>query len=70
MDWQLFIVAALIIGAACYLARQTWRTWSASRKGCAGGCGCHGKAAPVGADRQVALISAEQLRVRPWPHGS
>ena len=67
MDWQLFLVAVLVAGAACYLARQSWRTLTASRKGCSGGCGCHGKAAAGEGNGQASLIPANQLTLRRGP---
>jgi hypothetical protein len=67
MDWQLFAVAVLVAGATCYLARQSWRTWAASRKGCGGGCGCHGKAATAEGNGPAAIIPTEQLTLRQPP---
>jgi hypothetical protein len=65
MIWQLTIVALLVAGAAVYLIRKTWKTWSGSGHGCGGGCGC-GKSTSVpekGRD-SITLIPADQLTIR------
>jgi hypothetical protein len=61
VDWQLVLVLVCVAGAACYLARQTLRTWTASRKGCTGGCGCHGRPAADESNGQAVFIPTEQL---------
>ena len=41
MTTQLVLVLLIVAGAALYVGRQTWRSWSATGKsGCGGGCGC------------------------------
>lgn len=61
MDWQWVAVTALIVLACCYLARRAWNTWLASRRGCAGGCGCGSKSSstpePVTMVRELTLRS-------------
>ncbi len=65
MDWQLLLVGMIVTGAACYLARQTWRTWTRSKTGCGGGCGCGSKTAQAAATNgHFTLIPAEQLSLR------
>ena len=65
MDGQLLLVGVIVTGAAGYLVRQTWRTWTRSRSGC-GGCGCGSKTAgPAAGNGQVTLIPTEQLSLRP-----
>jgi hypothetical protein len=61
MDWQLIAVSGIVLVAAGYLLRQTWRTWSGRKAGC-GGCGC-AKEQSANAT-PAALIPAEQLRLR------
>jgi hypothetical protein len=63
-DWQIFLVLAVVAAAAAYLGRQAWRTWRASKTGCAGGCGCGTKAAPAAKSDGVTLIPADQLTLR------
>ena len=65
MDWQLGLVALIVLLAVTYLGRRAWRTWRGRAAGC-GGCKCPGtdRAAaeqPAGRD---ALISSEQLTAR------
>jgi hypothetical protein len=65
MDWQLLLVGLLVAGAAGYLVRQTWRTWTVSKTSCGGGCDCGGKAtAPTAGNGRATLIPPEQLSVR------
>jgi hypothetical protein len=63
MNGQLLLVALIVAGAACYLARQTWRSWGGKKSGC-GGCGCGSSVAPGADDGQARLISPEQLTLR------
>jgi len=73
MDWQLVVVGPIVAGAAWYLGRQTWSTWSGKKAGCTG-CSCKGGSAPAGrAAGQGTLIPREQLTLRrrePEPHGA
>ena len=69
MDWQLGIVALIVGVAAWYLGRSTWRTWSARKGGCGGGCGCATKATPAEANGHATLIPEEQLTLRRRPPG-
>jgi hypothetical protein len=62
VDWQLLIVGVIVAGAAGYLARQTWRTWSGKKSGC-GGCSCKSTTASA-SQEQTPLIPAEQLTWR------
>ena len=62
MDWQLLLTVTLIAGAGGYLG---WRSWRASRKGCAGGCGCHKPAESIDAkNRDGTYIAARELKIR------
>ena len=65
MIWQLAIVALIVVAAAVYLIRKTWKTWSGSGQGCGGGCGCS-KAANIPEKNQdsLTLIPADQLTIR------
>lgn len=71
MGWQLWVVIAIVALAAVYLTRITWRAWSASGKGCGGGC-CGAKG--PGNTAEQSLVSNDQLlaRLRPpkGPHGA
>lgn len=57
MDWQLWLVMGIVAAAGVYLARQTWRLWTARKGGC-GGCGC-AKSPPSNAPTLI-----EQLTLR------
>lgn len=61
MDWQHVLVIVIVVPAAVYLGRQTWRTWSGRKKtGCGGGCGCkQTTSTPPGS-----IIPSEQLSLR------
>jgi len=59
VDWQLLVVAPILVAAIAYLGRQTWRTWRGRKAGC-GGCGSCGAETPAPA----ALIPPEQLMLR------
>ena len=58
MEWQLLITVGIVILAASYLVRQTYRSWSARKEGCGGSCGCNGK---TQISNDGSLISSEQL---------
>jgi len=58
MNWQLLAVGVIVAAAVSYLARQTWRTWSAKKSGC-GGCGCGSKS-----NDNATVIPVEQLTLR------
>jgi hypothetical protein len=60
MNWQLLLVALIVAGAALYLGRQTWRTWSGKKAGCGGGCGC----APTAAGGSSTIIPPDELTLR------
>jgi hypothetical protein len=64
MDWQLPLVVVIVAGAAGYLSRQAWRTWSGKKSGCGGGCGCGKTGAPSTSNGSAALIPPEQLTLR------
>ena len=65
MDWQLLSVAVCVIVAAGYVGRQAWRTWSAGRGGCGGGCHCpKATAQPVERDRHFIPVTDLTLRRR------
>jgi hypothetical protein len=63
MTWQLLLVMLIVAGAACYLARQTWRSWGGKKSGCGGSCGCAGRPTSS-ASNSPTLIPAEQLTLR------
>jgi hypothetical protein len=62
VEWQLGIVLAVVAAAGLYLARRAWRTWTAAKGPCPGGCGCSAK--PVSSEDN-SLIPVESLRIRP-----
>jgi len=61
MDWQLVAVMVAVAAAALYVARGWWRSWSASKAGCSGGCGCGPK--QDSPDTRT-IISTDQLTAR------
>jgi hypothetical protein len=63
MDWQLPVTVFVVLVAASYVARMTWRAWFGSKAGgCGGGCGCAGKAEEK--KGQPILIPSDQLKIR------
>jgi hypothetical protein len=63
MDWQLPITALVVLVAAAYVARLTWRAWFGSKAGgCGGNCGCAGKSAAP--KSETILIPANQIKLR------
>ncbi len=58
MSWQLPIAILIVLAAAAYLARRTWRTLTGRKAGGCAGCG----GTPTDVPRTV--ISEEQLTVR------
>jgi hypothetical protein len=65
LDWQLVLVGLLVAAAAWYLVRASWRTWTAKKGGCGGGCGCGRQAtAPRRGDRTVIPVQEVTLRRR------
>jgi hypothetical protein len=69
MNPQLVIVAVLVAGATFYLARRAWRTWSAGKAGCPGGCGCSAKTSSA-SNNGNAVIPVEELKLRRGGRGS
>ena len=65
MDWQMPLTLTLIASAGGYLGWRSVRSWRARRNGCGGGCGCSKAPAGTGTRNDAALISAEQLTLRP-----
>jgi hypothetical protein len=63
MSWQLPIVLLIVLAAAAYLARRTWRSLTGRKAGGCAGCGGATSTPPQG---QRTLIPEEQLRLRPW----
>lgn len=61
MPWQEWAVVLLVAGAALYLARRTWRTWS-GRASC-GGCG-KGCAEPPAKEVAPTFIPTGELTLR------
>jgi FeoB-associated Cys-rich membrane protein len=62
-NWQLWLVLAIVAGAAIYVGRSFWRSMH-PKKGNCGGCGCHKSASPS-ASSQTPLISADSIVLRP-----
>jgi hypothetical protein len=63
MSWQWPLVILVIVLAAVYLARQTWRTWTGSKSGgCGGGCSCSKATATPNQDG-VTLVPVEQVKL-------
>jgi len=63
MNGQLGIVAVMVAGAAAYLLRQTWRTWTGKKAGCGKGCDCSGTAVKQ-PNNPVTFIPSDQLGLR------
>ncbi len=63
MDWQLLLVAVLVMLALLYLGRQTLRTWRGKGAGC-GGCKCSSTAKAPNATGAETLIPRDQLQLR------
>ncbi len=61
MGWQLLIVALIVVVAAVYLLRATWRAWSGAGKGCGGGCCASKEPTPA---KTGDLISTDQMLSR------
>ncbi|HKI33486.1 MAG TPA: hypothetical protein VKA46_16645 [Gemmataceae bacterium] len=61
-NWQLPLVAMIVLAAAAYLARRTWRAWAGGKAGGCGGCRCAAPPAPTAG--QGTLIPAEQITLR------
>ncbi len=61
MDWQLPLVAMIVLAAVAYLARRTWRTLTGRKAGGCGGCSC---AKPPAVESRGTLIPAEQITLR------
>jgi hypothetical protein len=67
MLWQYLLVTVIILAAATFLVRQTWRTWFGAKDGCGGGCHCAGnkrnsKSRATGS--AVPVISVDELTAR------
>jgi hypothetical protein len=60
MDPELITVLVIVAGAAVYLSRRTWQTWSGKKAGCGNGCNCSGKKA----EDAPKLIPSEHLTLR------
>jgi hypothetical protein len=63
MDWQLLLVAVIVMLSLVYLGRQTVRTWRGKGAGC-GGCECATKSDRTKATAANTLIPVEQLKLR------
>lgn len=68
MDWQFALVALLVLAAAGYLCRLTWRTWTGRKDGgCSGACSCPRSSEPAPSTSKTAkppLIGEEELTAR------
>lgn len=63
MDWQLLLVAVLVVLALFYLGRQTLRTWRGKGGGCSG-CKCPSTAKSPSDAAAETLIPIDQVRLR------
>ena len=61
VSWQLIVVSLIVVAAAGYLVRRSWRSWRFPGRGCGGSCGC-GSAKPE--ENKVHFVPAEQLTLR------
>jgi hypothetical protein len=62
MSWQLPIVAMIVLAAAAYLTRRTWRSLTGRKTGGCAGCDC--AKVPSAAEGRGTLIPAEQITSR------
>jgi hypothetical protein len=61
-NWQMPLVALIVLAAVAYLARRVWRALAGRKSGGCGGCSC--ARAPSTEERPGALIPAEQITLR------
>ncbi len=62
-NWQIPLVAMIVLAAVAYLVRRTWRTLTPGKAGgCGGGCGCARTASAP--KEQGTLIPLEQITLR------
>jgi hypothetical protein len=52
----------IVLAAAAYLARRTWRSWTGRATGGCGGCRC--AKAPAATGDEARLIRAEEITIR------
>jgi hypothetical protein len=65
MTWQTLIVAFLVMAAAAYVIRRTWRTWNGASSGCGRGCGCAATAKPTNGEPGAAtFVPVQELSLR------
>jgi hypothetical protein len=62
MDWQLPLVAMIVLAAVAYLARRTWRSLMGRKAGGCAGCSC--AKPPAATEEHGTLIPAEQITLR------
>jgi hypothetical protein len=66
MSWQTAVVLMVVALAAIYVVRRTWRTWTAAKDGCGGGCGCQKAPKSIAESNGThTFVPVEQLTVRP-----
>jgi hypothetical protein len=62
-NWQIPLVALIVLAAVAYLVRRTWRSLTGRKAGgCGGGCGC--AATTKTPESQGTFIPAGQLTIR------
>ena len=66
MSGQLVVVIMVVAAAAAYLLWGAWRTW-ASRRTCAGACGCGKGVPPAPKGERTTFIAVDQLTLRGQP---
>jgi hypothetical protein len=67
MLWQYLLVGIIVLAAAGFLARQSWRTWFGTKAGCGSGCSCAGGKGGVAtgaAGSAAKLVSVDELTAR------
>jgi hypothetical protein len=62
MEWQIPLVAMIVLAAAAYLARRTWRSLTGRKAGGCASCSC--AKPPAAAEERGTLIPAEQITLR------
>jgi hypothetical protein len=61
-NWQMPLVALIVLAAVAYLVRRTWRSLTGRKAGGCGGCSC--ARPPAANDGQATLIPTEQITLR------
>ena len=66
MDWELILVAGMILLATIYIAYSSWDTWFGKKTGCGGSCDCSKGSEQSGQESppKESFIPLENLQLR------